>query len=121
MNKKLIATLLGVSGALLWFMPLVNVEFMGQHMHRTGQHIGGIAYLILLAALAYTALSWMQQNVPRSIASGLAAAICGLFLFQARADAAWGLYALLLVNVGCLTLAVLDNMATVAVADGVRA
>jgi len=121
MDKKLIATLLGVSGVLLWFMPLVNVEFMGQHMHQTGESIGGIAYLVLLAALAYTALSWMQQHVPRIIASGLATAICGLFLLQAGGDAAWGLYALLLVNIAGLAMAVLDNRATAVAAVGARA
>lgn len=120
MDKKLIATLLGVSGVLLWFMPLLNVEFMGQQMYQTGQHIGGIAYLILLAALAYAVLSWMQLHVPRIIASGLATAICGLFLLQAGSGAAWGLYGLLLVNIAGTAMAVLDNRA-VSSATAVRA
>ncbi len=121
MDKKLIATLLGVSGVLLWFMPLLNVEFMGQQMYQSGQHIGGIAYLLLLAAVAYAVLSWMQQHVPRIIASALATAICGMFLLQAGSGAAWGLYALLLVNIAGLAMAVRDNRAAAVAAIGVRA
>jgi hypothetical protein len=110
MNKKLISTLLGVVGLLLWFMPLVNVEFMGQEAFQTGQHIGGIAYLLLLTSLSYATLSWLEQHVPRIIASGVGIAICVLFMVQAGSATAWGLAGLAGVNLVSLALAILDQV-----------
>lgn len=109
MDKKLIGTLLGVAAALLWFKPLANVEFMGMAATQAGHHIGGIAYLLLLASLCSAALSWTGHHVPRIIAGGVALGISVLFLAQAGASSAWGLYGLVAASAGGIVLAVLDN------------
>jgi hypothetical protein len=115
MNGKVIGTVLGVVGTLLWFMPLVHVSFMGIDAYQTGVHIGGIAYILILASLAYAVLSWMGQHVPRIIAASVALAISLLFLAQAGASLAWGLLALILVNVVSLYIAVRDNKSSLTV------
>lgn len=109
MDKKLNGTLLGVAAVSLWFMPLVNFEFMGMHGTQAGQQIGGIAYLLLLASLCYAGLSWAGQHVPRIIAGAVALGVSVLFVIQAGTASAWGLYGLLLVSAGCVVLAVFDN------------
>ena len=109
MNQKILGTILGVVGVLLWFMPLVYVEFMGVDAYQAGNHVGGIAYLLLLSTLAYAILSWLEQHIPRIIAASVALAICLLFLFQAGSSAAWGLIGLILVSIASIVVAVRDN------------
>jgi hypothetical protein len=109
MNGKILGTILGVVGVLLWFMPLAYVNFMGMDAYQAGNHIGGIAYLLLLSSLAYAVLSWIEQHVPRIIAASLALAICLLFLAQAGSSVAWGLIALIIVSSGSIVLAIRDN------------
>lgn len=108
MNGKLVGTILGVIGAFLWFMPLANIEFMDMNVHQSGNHIGGIAYLLLLASLAYSVLSWLGQHIPRIIAASLAVAISLLFLVQAADSAAWGLRGLFVISAASIFIAVLD-------------
>jgi len=108
MNKKIIGTILGVIGTCLWFMPLAQIEFMGMNMYQSGSHIGGIAYLLIFATLAYSVLSWIEQHIPRVIAAAVALAICGLFFVQAGSSAMWGLYGLIVVNIACVVLAAID-------------
>lgn len=109
MNAKVLGTILGVAGMLLWFMPLAYVEFGHMTAHQTGNSIGGIAYLLLFASLAYTVLSWMEQHVPRIIAASLGLVICLMFLAQAGSSVAWGLVALIIVHAESIYLAVRDN------------
>lgn len=109
MDKKLMGTLVGVGAVLLWFMPLVNVEFMGMEGTQSGHHIGGIAYLLLLASLCYAGLSWTGHHVPRIIAGAVALGVSLLFLAQAGSSSAWGFYGLLLRGAAGIVLAVLDN------------
>lgn len=78
---------------------------MGYDAYQAGHHIGGIAYLLLLASGAYAALSWMELRVPRLIAGAVVTGIASLFLVQAGSAAAWGLYGLLLTGVGGMVLA----------------
>lgn len=111
MNSKTLGTVLGVAGVVLWFMPLAYVTFMDQEAYQAGNHVGGIAYLLLLASLAYAALSWMEQHVPRIIAGSVALAISLLFLYQAGSSAAWGLFGLIVVSIAGIVLAVRDNKA----------
>lgn len=106
MNQKIIATMLGVAGAILWFTPFAYIDFMGVEGFQAGHHIGGIAYLLLLSSLAYAVLSWMEQTVPRLMASGVACAIGLLFAVQAGSSIAWGLLALLAVSMASVALAV---------------
>jgi len=109
MNPKIIGTALGVVGVLLWFMPLVSIQFMGLNVYQAGHHIGGIAYLLLLASLAYAILSWMELHVPRIIAASVATAICLLFFVQAGMSTDWGLMCLTCVSIASIVLAVRDN------------
>lgn len=116
MDRKTIGTVLGVVGVVFWFSPLAYVSFMGSEAFQTGHHVGGIAYLLLFALLAYSALSWIEQHVPRIIAASVALAVSLLFLFQAGSSAAWGLYGLTLVSIASIIVAVLDNKALKAAA-----
>lgn len=95
MNTKVVGAVLGAIGLFLWFQPFV---MLGGGYWQSGQHIGGIAYLLLIAMAAYSVLSWMELHVPQMIASGLALAILLWFFAQAGASAAWGLYSLIVLN-----------------------
>lgn len=118
MNGKILGTILGVVGVLLWFMPLAYVNFMGMSAYQAGNHIGGIAYLLLLSSLAYAVLSWIEQHVPRIIAASLALVICLLFLVQAGTSVAWGLIALIIVSSVSIFLAVRDNKLSRMIREG---
>ncbi len=109
MNKKVVGTVLGVAGCLLWFMPFVYVIFMGNEAYQAGNHIGGIAYLLLISSFAYAVLSWLEQIIPSIIAATLALVICLLFLLQAGAAVAWGLIALTIVSLVSVVLAVREK------------
>lgn len=73
MDRRIMGVMFGVAAIILWFMPLVawKDEFLGMSraLHQTGQHIGGIAYLLLAASIAYTALTWFNQHQLRIIAA----------------------------------------------------
>lgn len=112
MDRKTVGTVLGVIAVAFWFSPLAYVSFMGEGAYQAGHHIGGIAYLLLSASLAYSALSWLEQHVLRIIAGSVALAISALFLFQAGSSAAWGLYGLILASASSIALAVQDNKAS---------
>lgn len=106
MNNKEICTALGCAGVVLWFMPLAYVEFMGLAGYQAGHHIGGIAHLLLLALLAYAALSWTGQRSPQIFSGVVALAVSLLLLASAGESAAWGLYLLTLVCLAGTILAV---------------
>lgn len=109
MDRKVIGTLVGVAGVLLWFMPMAYIDFMGTVGYQAGNHIGGIAYLLLISSAAYAALSWREQHSLRIIAASVAAGIAVLFLLQIGGSAAWGLYGLIAFSVAGIWLAVIDN------------
>ena len=109
MKRNIVGTVLGVAGVLLWFMPLAYVRFMDVDAYQAGNHIGGIAYLLLFASVAYTYLSWNEQHVPRIIAASVALAISLLFLMQAGSSSAWGLIGLIVVSGASIAVAVRDN------------
>lgn len=99
MDNRMKGCLLGVAGVLLWFSPFVNIEFMGQTgMYQTGQHIGGIAYLLLLGSAVYAALAWQEKHELAMIPAGVALGVCLLFAVQANTSIAWGLIMLLIVS-----------------------
>ncbi|MBJ6798530.1 hypothetical protein [Geomonas propionica] len=103
MDHKTKGVVLGLAGVILWFMPLVNLGFMGLDLYQTGTHIGGIGYLLLTASATYAALSWFEQHQLRIIAAGIATAIGLMFLVQFGDRAAWGLYLLIVVSgVSCI-------------------
>ena len=105
MGGKTIGAVLGVVGVFLWFMPFAEVGFMGMNAYQAGNHIGGIAYLLLFSSLAYAALSWMEQHVPCVIAASVALAICLLFAVQAGTSVAWGLIAFIVISTTSIVLA----------------
>lgn len=102
MNAKVIGAVIGAVGLFLWFQPFV---MLGGGYWQSGQHIGGVAYLLLFAMLAYAVLAWMELHVPQIIAAGLALAVLLTFLARAGASAAWALYALILLNAVGVALA----------------
>lgn len=106
MNNKIISTVTGVFGVLLWFTPFVYVEFMGVHGHQAGHHIGGIAYLLLVSLMAYVVLSWLELHTPRIIAALLATTIGLLFSLQAGSNIAWGLIGVVILSITEAALAV---------------
>jgi len=113
MDNKLKGVLLGVAGFVLWFMPFARweQEFMGQmqSVHQAGYHIGGVAYLLLIASSAYATLSWFEQHQLRIIAGAVSLGICILFLIQAGQSIAWGLILLTIASAGSVWLAISDN------------
>lgn len=111
MNNKIIGTILGVVGVLLWFMPFAYINFMGVEAYQAGNHIGGIAYILLFASLSYAILSWIEQHVPRIIAASVALAVSFLFLAQAGSSVAWGLACLIIVSIASVVVAIRDNKA----------
>lgn len=44
MDKRVVGTLLGIAGILLWFMPWTQFSMGEMEFARTGSHVGGIAY-----------------------------------------------------------------------------
>jgi hypothetical protein len=105
-NSKVLGAVLGAVGLFLWFQPF---RMLGGGFWQSGQHIGGIAYLLLFAMAVYAVLSWMELHVPRMIAAGLALAILLVILLSAGAAAAWALYALIVLNVASMALAWRDE------------
>lgn len=105
MDNKMKGVLFGVAGVILWFTPFVYVQFMGREGYQTGQHIGGIAYLLIFASIAYGALSWLEQYQLALIAGAVATGICALFAIQAGGSIAWGLILLLALSAGSVLLA----------------
>jgi peptidoglycan/LPS O-acetylase OafA/YrhL len=100
---------LGVLSLVLWFMPLVNVEPTGAlaglrvmfpegvKLYQAGQHIGGIAYLVLAAGVGCTYFSWRRQMMPSAVFAGLGLSVCAVFAIEASDSIAWGLVSLLCV------------------------
>ncbi|EJL6898298.1 hypothetical protein ACUFKR_003687 [Vibrio cholerae] len=109
MDKKVVGLILGIVGVFLWFMPFVKVEMFGFIGYQNGTHIGGIAYLLIAASLAYSILSWFELHVPRIVAAIVSSAICSLFLVQAGSSTQWGLIALAAVSLISVYLSVKDH------------
>ena len=91
MDKRVVGTLLGIAGMLLWFMPWTEFSMGDMDFYRTGSHIGGIAYVLLMSSLASAILSWVPQPVPRIIVAALSTLLSGSFWLSAGEAAAWGL------------------------------
>ena len=94
MDKRVVGTLMGITNMLLWFMPWTEFTLGEMAFYRTGSHIGGIAYLLLLSSLAYAMLSWAPQPAPRIIVAGLSTMLSGFLWLEAGEAAAWGLVGL---------------------------
>ena len=127
MDKRILGVTLGVAGIFLWFMPFFSwkVEFMGVSStsflsgHISGQHIGGISYLLLFSMFTYSAFSWLKLHQLRIIAGALFLLICILFLAQIGLNIEWeliglniewGLIGLTIISSLSLILAIKDHM-----------
>lgn len=111
MDKRVVGTLLGIAGVLLWFMPWMAFSMGDMDFHQTGSHIGGIAYVLLMSSLASAILSWVPQPVPRIIVAALSTLLSGFFWLNAGEEAAWGLVWLCAVSVIGLLQAIERNSA----------
>jgi hypothetical protein len=111
MDKRVVGTLLGIAGVLLWFMPWMAFSMGDMDFHRTGSHVGGIAYVLLMSSLASAVLSWVLQPVPRIIVAALSVLLSGFFWLNAGEAAAWGLVWLCAVSVIALLQAIERNSA----------
>lgn len=98
MNKKTMGVINGFAIIILWFMPFGYVNFMGYEMYQTGEHIGGMSYLLLVAGIAIAVLSWKEQHQLCLIVAGAGLLICLILLASFGTSIAWGLTAL----TGCL-------------------
>jgi len=111
MDKRVVGTLLGIAGMLLWFMPWTEFSMGDMDFYRTGSHIGGVAYVLLMSSLASAVLSWVPQPVPRIIVAALSTLLSGYFWLNAGEAAAWGLVWLCAVSGFSLLQAIERNSA----------
>lgn len=105
LSSNISGLVLGVVGILLWFAPWAQWqgEFMGQTrtLFQSGQHMGGIAYVVLLAAAGYALGAWQCRRQLQLLAAGVWLLVAGLH-FARAGGAAWGLCGLLVT--ACLAL-----------------
>lgn len=98
MNAKVTGLVLGVLGVFLWFMPWAQWqhEFRGETIEafQAGHHVGGIAYLVLIAATAYSAAAWKEQPTLQIVSAAVWLG-SALLLFVLGDHLAWGMFALL--------------------------
>ena len=94
MINKVFGTILGTLAIILWFMPMNYVSMMGMDMYQAGNHLGGIAYVVLACSFAYALMSWTTLHIPRIIVSVVATLVCLLMLAMLVDTFAWGLVAM---------------------------
>lgn len=98
MTSKMVGLVLGLLGILLWFTPWTEwtQDFMGRQtvVFQSGQHIGGLAYLVLLAAGGYAWSAWNVRRQLQLVAAGGWLLVVLLYVVQGMTPA-WGLYGLL--------------------------
>ncbi|MDY0040972.1 MAG: hypothetical protein RBS57_11740 [Desulforhabdus sp.] len=111
MDKRIVGTLLGIAGILLWFMPWTQFSIGEMEFARTGSHVGGIAYVLLMSSLAYAVLSWVTEPVPRIIVAALSTLLSSNFWLDAGEAAAWGLVGLCMASGISLLQAIEENRA----------
>jgi small-conductance mechanosensitive channel len=107
-GSQILGAGLGVGGAILWMMPTVTLQFMGEPAYQAGHYIGGYAYLLLISVLAYSVFSWVGYPLLRVITAVVMLGICIGFFLQASSRGSWGLVSLLLNSCACLILALRD-------------
>ena len=73
-------------------------DFGGMNMYQSGEHIGGIAYLMLLAPAVFAYFSWVKNHQLQFIAAGAQALLCLLFIVPrlAAGNVRFGIIALTL-------------------------
>jgi H+/Cl- antiporter ClcA len=82
---------------LFWFAPWVEwdePQMFGSGtdtIYQSGEHIGGRAYLILLAALAQAGFGWFRHYGIAALVSLFGLALCGLYLIDVWHGLRYGL------------------------------
>lgn len=98
MNKKIEGVVIGLAGVLFWFAPFAEWHEDYMVFHQAGNHIGGVAYLLLASSFAYAVFSWLGQHHLRVISACLALLISIYFLFLAGSNTSWGLMCLIFMS-----------------------
>lgn len=77
--------------------------FGNSYVVMTGQAIGGIAYLIPLAGIAYAYFSWVQNRILLRVTAVVMLTLITLVYLNYVVEIAWGFYFLLLTAIlGCI-------------------
>lgn len=100
MNTKTLGAIYGAGILILWFMPFGTTTFMGFEVPQSGQNMGGIAYLLLLAGGVIAIASWFEQYQPCMIAAGVGLAVSSLLALGFGSNIAWGLIGLISCFIG---------------------
>jgi hypothetical protein len=84
-NKQIIDILLGVTSLIFWFQPFNSVSFgndmfQGSEMYQSGEHIGGLAYLMLILPVVFAYFSWQENHQFKLISGGTQLLLCVIFL-----------------------------------------
>jgi len=89
--------------AILWFMPwrAVDLGFLpremladfGTDLVQSGQHIGGLAWLMLALAIGFGIAGWLRQRLLAAMLAGAGALIGMVFVASVGSDMRWGLAA----------------------------
>lgn len=91
MNKQFYGAGLGLMTLFLWFQPFLEFGMF----YQSGQHIGGIAYLILVAGAGVTIFSW-TKNAQLLLLAGVFGTVISIWTaytigFQ---NMAWGIFSI---------------------------
>lgn len=85
-TKQIIDILLCVASLLFWFEPFNSVSFGMKdvfpetEMYQSGEHIGGLAYLMLIAPLTFAYFSWKENLHLKLISGGTQLLLCTILL-----------------------------------------
>jgi len=100
MNTKTLGAIYGSAILILWFMPFGTSSFMGFELSQSGQDMGGIAYLLLLAGGVIAISAWFEQHQPCMIAAGVGLVVSLLLALGFGTAIGWGLIGLISCFVG---------------------
>lgn len=87
-TKQIIDISLCVASLLFWFQPFNSVSFgsydmlniYGYQMYQSGEHLGGMAYLMLIAPVAFGYFSWKEEDQLKLISAGTQLLLCKIYL-----------------------------------------
>jgi hypothetical protein len=95
MDKKMIGTTLGVVGVILWFQPFVSFG----RLFQSGQHIGGLAYVLLAASIIFATASYFEKFDLVKLLSFVILGLTSLLVFQYMGKSGWGLISYLILAI----------------------
>jgi predicted membrane protein len=96
MTKKNIDVMLCVASIFCWFLPFYSISGMfgmanNVEYYQSGEHIKGIAYLMLIAPVAFAYFSWTANSQLKLIAAGSQLLLCALFVLSHVGSLKYGL------------------------------